>query len=101
DLGTCSRMLYRLVILNFLTPDEVFSNAMAFGGNTRDLGSFGEEMDEITDLHQILEEVLLIAHGDGVAGITRRRRDPSGDDIRDLVTASGHGRLNEDLESSM
>ncbi|GKG08059.1 hypothetical protein Tco_0333891, partial [Tanacetum coccineum] len=25
---------------------------MAFGGNTRDLGSFGEETDEITDLHQ-------------------------------------------------
>nr|GEW26903.1 hypothetical protein [Tanacetum cinerariifolium] len=94
-------MLYRLVILNFLTPDGVFSNGMAFGGNTHDLGSFGEEMDEITNLHQILEEGLLIARGDGVAGITRRRRDPSGDDIRDLVTASGRGRLNEDLESSM
>ncbi|GJR68915.1 hypothetical protein Tco_0014980 [Tanacetum coccineum] len=25
---------------------------MAFGGNTCDLGSFGEEMNEITDLHQ-------------------------------------------------
>ena len=24
---------------------------MAFGGNTRDLGSFGEETDKITDLH--------------------------------------------------
>ncbi|GJQ96998.1 hypothetical protein Tco_0008137 [Tanacetum coccineum] len=32
--------------------DEVFSTWMAFGGNTRDLGSFGEETDEITDLHQ-------------------------------------------------
>ncbi|GKA37910.1 hypothetical protein Tco_0724475 [Tanacetum coccineum] len=32
---------------------------MTIGGNTRDLGSFGEETDEITDLHQILEEVLL------------------------------------------
>ncbi|GKA16137.1 hypothetical protein Tco_0695884 [Tanacetum coccineum] len=39
--------------------DEVFSTWMAFGGNTRDLGSFGEETDEITDLHQILEEILL------------------------------------------
>ncbi|GJR38715.1 hypothetical protein Tco_1214399 [Tanacetum coccineum] len=29
------------------------STWMAFGGNTRDLGSFGEEMDKITTLHQI------------------------------------------------
>ncbi|GJR57495.1 hypothetical protein Tco_1499657 [Tanacetum coccineum] len=41
-----------------------------------------------------------IHRGDGVVGIKRRRRDPSSDDIRDLVTASGRGRLNEDLESS-
>ncbi|GJW38493.1 hypothetical protein Tco_0064338 [Tanacetum coccineum] len=79
---------------------DVFSTWMAFRGNTRDLGSFGEETDEITDLHQILEEVLLTARGDGVAGKKRRRRDPSGDDVRDFVTASGRGRLNEDLESS-
>ena len=26
---------------------------LAFGGNTRDLGSFGEETDKITDLHGI------------------------------------------------
>ena len=26
---------------------------MTFGGNTRDLGSFGEETDKITDLHEI------------------------------------------------
>ncbi|GJS76273.1 hypothetical protein Tco_0726154 [Tanacetum coccineum] len=32
--------------------DEVFSTWMAFGGNIRDLGSFGEETDKITDLHQ-------------------------------------------------
>ncbi|GJZ34350.1 ribonuclease H-like domain-containing protein [Tanacetum coccineum] len=32
--------------------DKVFSTWMTFGGNTRDLGSFGEETDEITDLHQ-------------------------------------------------
>ncbi|GKB90288.1 hypothetical protein Tco_0962560 [Tanacetum coccineum] len=73
---------------------------MAFGGYTRDLGSIGKETDEITDLHQILEEVLLTEHGDGVAGIKRRRRDPSSDDVRDLVTASGRSQLNEDLESS-
>ncbi|GJX39216.1 hypothetical protein Tco_0252519 [Tanacetum coccineum] len=62
---------------------------MAFGGNTRDLGSFGEETDEITDLHQILEEVLLKERGDGVASIKRHRRDLSGDGVRDLVMALG------------
>nr|GEW05100.1 hypothetical protein [Tanacetum cinerariifolium] len=78
----------------------VFSTWMAFGGNTRDLGSFREETNEITNLHQILEEVLLTTRGDGITGITRRRRDPSGDGLRYLVMASGCGRLNEDLESS-
>ncbi|GJZ31642.1 hypothetical protein Tco_0576689 [Tanacetum coccineum] len=32
--------------------DEVFSIWKAFGGNTRDLGSFREETDKTTDLHQ-------------------------------------------------
>ncbi|GJT18106.1 retrotransposon protein, putative, ty1-copia subclass [Tanacetum coccineum] len=32
--------------------NEVFSTWMTFGGNTRDLGSFGEETDKITNLHQ-------------------------------------------------
>ncbi|GJY34786.1 hypothetical protein Tco_0419255 [Tanacetum coccineum] len=73
---------------------------MAFGGNTRDLGSFGEETDEITDLHQILKEVLLTARGDSITGITRRRHDPSGDGVRDFVIALGRSRLNKDLESS-
>nr|GEY10536.1 hypothetical protein [Tanacetum cinerariifolium] len=76
------------------------STWMAFGGTTHNLGSFGEETDEITGLHQILEEVLLTVRGDGVAGLTRHRRDPSSDGVRDLVTASGRCRLNEDLESS-
>ncbi|GJZ85677.1 zinc finger, CCHC-type containing protein [Tanacetum coccineum] len=78
----------------------VFSTWMTFGGNTRDLGSFGEETNEITDLHQIHEEILFSERGDGVAGIKRRRRDPSSDG-RYLVMASGRGRLNEDLESYM
>ncbi|GJY84572.1 hypothetical protein Tco_0497948 [Tanacetum coccineum] len=81
--------------------DEVFSTWMAFGGNTRGVSSFGEETDKITDLYQILEEVLLTACGDGVADIKGRRRDLSSDGVRDLVTASGRSRLNEDLESSM
>ncbi|GKD76647.1 hypothetical protein Tco_1339268 [Tanacetum coccineum] len=80
--------------------EEVFSTWMAFGGNTRDLGSFGEETDEIMDLHQFHEEILFLERGDSVAGIKRRRRDSSSNGVRDFVTALGHGRLNEDLESS-
>ncbi|GKB77189.1 hypothetical protein Tco_0944084 [Tanacetum coccineum] len=33
------------------------------------------------------------ARGDGIAGIKRRRRDLSGDGVRNLTTASGRGRL--------
>ncbi|GJZ37262.1 hypothetical protein Tco_0583453 [Tanacetum coccineum] len=77
-----------------------FSTWMAFEGNTRDLGSFGEETDEITDLHQIHEEILFSERGDGVTGIKRRRRDPYSEGVRDLVTASAYGQLNKDLESS-
>nr|GEW22578.1 retrovirus-related Pol polyprotein from transposon TNT 1-94 [Tanacetum cinerariifolium] len=79
--------------LSILSDELVFSTWMAFGANTRDLGSFREETDEITDLHQILKEVLLTAR-------RRRRRDPSSDIVGNLVTASRRGRLNEDLESS-
>ncbi|GJT56874.1 hypothetical protein Tco_0991928 [Tanacetum coccineum] len=80
--------------------DEVFSTCMTFGENTRDLGSFREETDKITDLHQIHEEVLFTESGDGVAGIKQRRRDLSSDGVKDLATAPGRGRLKEDLESS-
>nr|GEV57577.1 hypothetical protein [Tanacetum cinerariifolium] len=73
---------------------------MAFGGNTCDLGSFGEETDEITDLHQIIEEVLLKERGDGVASIKRRRRDLFSDGVWNLETTSGSGQLKEDLELS-
>nr|GFA30662.1 hypothetical protein [Tanacetum cinerariifolium] len=78
----------------------VFSTWMAFGGNACDLGLFGEETDKITDLHQIHEKVLFTERGDDVAGIKRHRRDLSSDDVRDLATTSGRGRLKEDLESS-
>nr|GFB57416.1 hypothetical protein [Tanacetum cinerariifolium] len=73
---------------------------MSLLGNTRDLSSFGEETNKIIDLHQIHEEVLFIERGDEVAGIKRRRRDLSSDGVRDPATASGRGRLKEDLESS-
>nr|GEX60458.1 hypothetical protein [Tanacetum cinerariifolium] len=90
DLVTASgRRKAHLLKDKHITSVGVFSTWMAFGGNTRDLGSFGEETDEITHLHQILEEVLLTELGDNVAGIMRRHRDPSSDDVKDLVTASG------------
>ncbi|GJS67773.1 hypothetical protein Tco_0682338 [Tanacetum coccineum] len=38
--------------------------------------------------------------GYGVTCIKRRRRDLSSDGVRNLATASGRGRLKEDLESS-
>ncbi|GJU87635.1 hypothetical protein Tco_1295181 [Tanacetum coccineum] len=38
--------------------------------------------------------------GDGVAGIKRRCRDLYSDGVRNFATASGRGRLKEDLESS-
>ncbi|GJX66488.1 MAK10-like protein [Tanacetum coccineum] len=79
----------------------VFSTWMTFEGNTRDLGSFGEETDKITDLHQFHEELLFTKRGDGVTGTNRRRRDLSRDGVRDLVTALGCGGLKGDLESSM
>nr|GEV18812.1 hypothetical protein [Tanacetum cinerariifolium] len=78
----------------------VFSTWMAFRGNTRDFGSFVEETENITDLHQIHEEILFTERGDGVVGIKRRRRDLSSDGVRDLVMASGRGQLKEGLESS-
>ncbi|GJW56349.1 hypothetical protein Tco_0103080 [Tanacetum coccineum] len=78
----------------------VFRTWMAFGGNTHDLSSFREEMDKITYLHQFHEEILFTERGDGITGIKRRRRNLSSDSVRDLVMASGRGRLKEDLESS-
>nr|GFA67602.1 hypothetical protein [Tanacetum cinerariifolium] len=80
--------------------DQLMSIWMAFGGNTCDLGLFGEETDEITDLHQIIEEALLTEREDDVASRKRRRRDPSGDGVWNLETALGRDQLKEDLESS-
>ncbi|GKC31132.1 RNA-directed DNA polymerase, eukaryota, partial [Tanacetum coccineum] len=69
-------------------PSVGVFDEMAFGGNKRDLGSFREETDKITDLHQIHEEVLFTERGDGVACIKRRRHDLSSDGVRHSCT--GH-----------
>ncbi|GJW15741.1 retrovirus-related pol polyprotein from transposon TNT 1-94, partial [Tanacetum coccineum] len=48
------RLLRAVVSQDIMAIDEVFSTWMTFGGNTRDLGSFGEETEKTTDLHQNL-----------------------------------------------
>ncbi|GJY29350.1 hypothetical protein Tco_0405117 [Tanacetum coccineum] len=59
-----------------------------------------EDKEERTKDENCLMAKAANEHGDGVAGIKRRRRDPSSDGVKDLVTALERGRLNEDLESS-
>ncbi|GJR50597.1 hypothetical protein Tco_1401118 [Tanacetum coccineum] len=63
--------------------DEVFSIWKAFGENTRDLGSFGEETDKITNQHQDSQD------------LKSQRLEPASPFIHDaitlhLVTASQH-----------
>nr|GEW11959.1 hypothetical protein [Tanacetum cinerariifolium] len=99
QLWKCFGRLYFVVIV--IDRKIVFSTWMASGENTCDLGSFREETDKITDLHQIHEEVLLTDSEDDVAGIKQRHRDPFSDDIWNLETVLGCSQLKEDLESSM
>ncbi|GJY29793.1 hypothetical protein Tco_0405560 [Tanacetum coccineum] len=54
------------MISTFALISELMSTWMAFGGNTRDLGSFGEETDEITTLHQSQRRKGHIDPGDSV-----------------------------------
>ncbi|GJU68773.1 hypothetical protein Tco_1255032 [Tanacetum coccineum] len=68
-----------------------FSTWMTFGGNIRDLGSFGEKTDKITTLHQKSGRIVHTERGDGVAIIKRWRQDLHRDGVRDLATASGRG----------
>ncbi|GJZ73526.1 reverse transcriptase domain-containing protein [Tanacetum coccineum] len=51
DKGRKARLLEDKQIPSVGVFDEVFSTKMAFGGFTRDLGSFGEETDKTTTLH--------------------------------------------------
>ncbi|GJS64089.1 hypothetical protein Tco_0678653 [Tanacetum coccineum] len=52
---------------------------MAFGGNTCDLGSFGEETEKTTTLHQEPCRIIHSEPRDGVVTIKRRRHDIYGD----------------------
>ncbi|GJS96071.1 hypothetical protein Tco_0803039 [Tanacetum coccineum] len=84
---------------NLRIKSPVFLEWMAFGGNTRDLGSFGEETDKITDLHQNYEEVLFTERGDGVTGIKRPGMIYLVVASKYLATASGSGDLHEDTRN--
>nr|GEW41733.1 hypothetical protein [Tanacetum cinerariifolium] len=77
---------------------EVFSTWMAFGGNTRDLDSFGEETDKNTTLHHLSRRIVHTEREDGVASIKSCRHDLSSDDVVDFVMASERSRLKVDLE---
>ncbi|GJZ41104.1 retrovirus-related pol polyprotein from transposon TNT 1-94 [Tanacetum coccineum] len=83
-----------------LEPYLVFSTLMTFGGNTRDLGSFGEETNKTTALHQVSRRTTHTERGDGVTSIKRRRCNLKSDGVKDFMTVSERSRLNEDLESS-
>nr|GEX52123.1 copia protein [Tanacetum cinerariifolium] len=94
NVVTSKLMMFGLtidVVHLMLLGHKVFSTWMAFGGNTHDLGSFGEETNKITDLHQIHEEVLFTEREDDVTCIKRRRRDLSSDGVRDLAMTLGRG----------
>ncbi|GJY13361.1 MAK10-like protein, partial [Tanacetum coccineum] len=97
-MGRKAHLLEDKQILSVGVFDEIFSTWMAFGGNTCDLGSFGEETDKTTDLHQNLMKNDAYNRGDGVATIKQHRRDLSSDGVEDLTTASGHNKLKLDLE---
>ncbi|GJY01228.1 hypothetical protein Tco_0359380 [Tanacetum coccineum] len=78
SLGRKSHLLEDKQIPSVGVFDEVFSTWMTFEENTRDLGSFGEETDEIADLHQDSPRIMFSDHGNGVRRF--------GDGVKDLAT---------------
>nr|GEW70547.1 hypothetical protein [Tanacetum cinerariifolium] len=77
---------------------------LAFGRHLEEIhvvGSFGEETDKTTDLHQNLLKIMLTERGDGIASIKRRRHDLQSDDVSTLVMPSEHGRPKGTLEDSV
>nr|GEV08436.1 integrase, catalytic region, zinc finger, CCHC-type, peptidase aspartic, catalytic [Tanacetum cinerariifolium] len=63
-------------VVNTIFCIKVFSIWKAFRGNTLDLGSFEEETDKTTDLHQHLSR---LAARDGITSSTRCRHNPPRD----------------------
>ncbi|GKC96419.1 hypothetical protein Tco_1161861 [Tanacetum coccineum] len=80
--------------------DEVFSIWKAFEGNTRDLGSFGEETDKITNQHQDSSRFKVLEPRDGVTIYTRSHHTSSSDGVTTSLDGVSPHRLNSDLEDS-
>ncbi|GJU70943.1 hypothetical protein Tco_1262348 [Tanacetum coccineum] len=78
----------------------VFRIWKAFGGNTRDFGSFGEETDKTTNQHHDSSRFKVSAPGDGVTIYTRRRHTSSSDGVTTFLDDVSPHRLNSDLEDS-
>ncbi|GKC14463.1 hypothetical protein Tco_1011245 [Tanacetum coccineum] len=77
--------------------DEVY---LAFGGNTCNLGSFGEETDKTTNQHQDSSRFEVSAAGDGVTIYTRRHHTSSVDGVTTFLDGVSPYWLNSDLEDS-
>ncbi|GJY77037.1 zinc finger, CCHC-type containing protein [Tanacetum coccineum] len=80
--------------------DEVFSIWKAFGGNTRNLGSFGEETDKTTNQHQNSLRFKVLAAGDGVTIYTRRHHTSSIDGVTTFLDGVSQHQLNSYPEDS-
>ncbi|GKE71598.1 hypothetical protein Tco_1529670, partial [Tanacetum coccineum] len=79
---------------------EVFSIWKAFGGNTYDFGSFGEEIDKTTNQHQDSSRFKVSVAGDSVTIYTRRHHTSSSDSVTTFLDGVSPQRLNSDLEDS-
>ncbi|GKD68914.1 hypothetical protein Tco_1323004, partial [Tanacetum coccineum] len=77
--------------LNDLDIAIVFSNWMTFEGNTRDLGSFGEETDKTTDLHQISWKNYASSAWRRRLNLLETASALSRDGVREIKTASERG----------
>ncbi|GJU58128.1 hypothetical protein Tco_1235894, partial [Tanacetum coccineum] len=76
--GRKAHLLEDKQILSVGVFDEVY---LAFGGNTRDSGSFEEETDKITNQHQDSSRFKVSAAGDDVTIYTQRRHTSSSDGV--------------------
>ncbi|GJY41006.1 hypothetical protein Tco_0428276 [Tanacetum coccineum] len=80
--------------------DEVFSIWKAFGENTRDLFSFGEETDKTTNQQQDSSRFKVSAAEDGVTIYTRCRHTSSSEGVTTFLDGVSPHRLNSNPEDS-
>nr|GEZ62348.1 hypothetical protein [Tanacetum cinerariifolium] len=81
-----------------IIPFQVFSIWKAFRGNKRDLGSFRDEMDKITNQHQDSSRFKDSKPGDDVTIYTRRRHTSSSDGVTTSFDGVSLRQINSDLE---